>query len=163
MPAYTVINTTANLQVPLSVKVTGTEEGGGGGNSATPAFDLTTISGIVGLGSAMVYKWRKSDKRAGVVKDRTFVGAETTMAQAESLRQTDYGIEGLLGDLSKAINSIPGVPEESKKLISNQLEGWQKDNEAYYVKTPAKPTDLSSDPVVKKLGEVQKISERNPD
>jgi hypothetical protein len=154
-----VINTTANLQVPLSVKVTGADQPATG--STTPGFDAATITGLVGLGSAFVYRWKKADKRADTFKDRTTVGAQTAMNISESLRQTDYGIVDVLGSLSKAMNLIPGIPPDAVKLIDTQLQEWKKDNDAYYVRTPAKPTDISSDPVVKKLGEIQKITEKN--
>lgn len=158
------INTTANLQVPLSVKVTGTDEGAGAGagGSAIPAVDATTLGGLVSVAAGLVYRWKKSDKHEEKFDNRTVTAAQTTMTQAESLKQTDKGIEELLGGLSTAIGLIPGVPDQAKKIIENQLNGWKKDNQEYYENNPAKATDLSKDPIVKKLGEVQKISEKSP-
>lgn len=157
--AMAIINTTANLQVPLSVHVTGADQGTPA--SATPAFDAATITTIAGLASAFVYRWKKTDKRADTFKDRTVVGTQTAMQQAESLKQTDLGIADTLGALNKAISLIPGIPAEATRLIQSQLESWQKDNQAYYENKPAKSTDLSSDPIVKKLGEIQKITEKS--
>lgn len=159
LPALAIINTTASLQVPLSVHVTGADQPTTG--STTPGFDAATIAGLAGLASTFVYRWKKSDKRADVFKDRTVTAAETTMTQAESLKQTDLGIENMLSGLHSVINMIPGVPDDAKKIIADQLDGWKKDNQAYYENKPAKKTDLSSDPIVKKLGEVQKISEKS--
>lgn len=155
LAAMVVLNSTADVRVPLQVSV------GGQQNAATPAVDNATLAGLIGLAGTFVYRWRKSDKRADKFNNRTVVSAETTMTQAESLKATDMGIEEMLGGISKAINLIPGIPEDAKKILSTQLEAWQADNKAYYVNTPAKPTDLSTDMVVKKLGEVQKISEKN--
>lgn len=161
LTAMAVINTTANLQVPLSVHVTGADQPTTTSASSTPIFDAATISTIVGLGSAVAYRWKKSDKHETKFNDRTTTSAQTVMQTAESLKQTDVGIADTLTALNKAIALIPGVPPEATKLIQSQLESWQKDNQAYYNNSPAKPTDLSSDPVVKKLGEVQKITEKN--
>jgi hypothetical protein len=160
MAAMAVINTTANLQVPLSVHVTGADQPS---NTATPApaFDAATLSGLVGLGSALVYRWKKSDKHEERFDDRTTTSAQTIAGAAESLKQTDYGIQDTLSALSKAIALIPGVPPAATELISKELDQWKKDNEAYYQNTPSKSSDLSKDPVVKKLGEVQKITEKN--
>lgn len=158
--AMAVINTTANLQVPLSVHVTGADQPS---NTAAPApaFDAATLSSLVGLAGALAYRWKKSDKHEERFDNRTTTGAQTVMQQSESLKQTDKGIEETLGSIVKAVGLIPGVPPAATKLISDQLEAWQKDNESYYENTPAKPTDLSKDPIVKKLGEVQKITEKN--
>jgi len=160
------VNTTANLQVPLSVKVTGSEAGGengsgSGSGSTTPALDATTLGGLVSVAAGLAYRWKKSDKHENKFDNRTVTAAETVMTQAESLKQTDKGIEELLGGLSTAINLIPGVPDQAKKIIEDQLNGWRTDNQKYYENNPAKSTDLSPDPVVKKLGEVQKISEKS--
>lgn len=161
LPAFVIVNTTANLPVPLSVHVTGADQPSSTATTTTPAFDTATISALVGIGSAVAYRWRKSSKHEETFADRTTTAAETTMGQAESLRQTDYGVQDLLTSLSGAIALIPGVPPQAKELIDSQLKAWKQDNESYYVRTPAKPTDLSADPIVKKLGEVQKISEKN--
>lgn len=155
-----VVNSTADVKVPLSVTVGGQDTQQKA--TQTNAFDATTLTGLVGLGSALVYRWKKSDKHEATFDNRTQVGVNTQAQTAESLKQTDKGVEELLGGLSTAIGLIPGVPEEAKKIITDQLNGWKKDNEAYYVNTPAKPTDISKDPVVKKLGEIQKITEKNP-
>lgn len=156
-----VLNSSADVKVPLSVTVGG-QQNQGAPASATPAFDVTTIGGLISLGGALLYRWRKSDKHEHRYDNRTVTAAETTMNQAESLKQTDLGIEELLNGLSTAIGLIPGVPDQAKEVINTQLNAWKTDNRAYYVNTPAKATDLSSDMVVKKLGEVQKISEKNP-
>jgi hypothetical protein len=157
------VNTTANLQVPLSVKVTGTDaEGSGSGSgSTTPALDATTLTTAGAALVGLAVRWHKSEKHEQRFDDRTVTAAQTTMSQAESLKQTDKGIEELLNGLSTAIGMIPGVPDQAKKVIEDQLNGWRTDNQKYYENAPAKPTDLSKDPVVKKLGEVQKISEKN--
>lgn len=152
-----VLNSTADVKVPLQVTVGGQQNAA----SATPTFDVATITTLAGIGSALVYRWKKSDKHEAKFDDRTTTSAQTVMQSAESLKQTDKGIEELLGGLSTAIGLIPGVPPEATKIIQGQLDAWKKDNESYYVNTPAKPTDLSTDVVVKKLGEVQKITERN--
>lgn len=157
-----VLNSSADVRVPLQVTVGGQSQQGGIPASATPAFDATTLAGLASLAGGLVYRWKKSDKHEQKFDNRTVTAAETTMTQAESLKQTDLGIEELLGGLSTAINLIPGVPDQAKTLINTQLNAWKNDNKAYYVNTPAKATDLSSDMVVKKLGEVQKISEKNP-
>jgi hypothetical protein len=153
-----VVNSTADVKVPLSVTVGGGQEQAA---KQTTAVDATTLTGLVGLGSALVYRWRKSDKHEDKFDTRTEVGVNTQAQTAESLKSTDKGIEELLGGLSTAVGLIPGVPDEAKKIITDQLDAWKKDNQAYYVNTPAKPTDISKDPVVKKLGEIQKITEKN--
>jgi hypothetical protein len=155
-----VVNSTADVKVPLQVTVGGQESRGTAAAPAT-AIDATSLTGLVGLGSALVYRWIKSDKHEEKFDARTSVGVNTQAQTAESLKSTDKGIEELLGGLSTAVGLIPGVPDEAKKIITDQLNGWKKDNEAYYVNTPAKPTDISKDPVVKKLGEIQKITEKN--
>jgi len=159
--AFAVINTTANLQVPLSVHVTGADQPTAAAGSSTPAFDAATITTLAGLASAFIYRWKKSDKHETKFDNRTTTGAQTVMQTAESLKQTDIGIVDTLTSLNQAIALIPGVPKEATTLIESQLEAWKKDNQAYYNSSPAKPTDLSSDPIVKKLGEVQKITEKN--
>lgn len=161
LTAMAVINTTANLQVPLSVHVTGADQPTSAAPTNQTGFDAATITTLAGLGTAFIYRWKKSDKHEAKFNDRTTTGAQTTMQTAESLKQTDTGIADTLSALNKAIALIPGVPPEATKLIQSQLESWQKDNDAYYNNSPAKSTDLSSDPVVKKLGEVQKITEKN--
>ncbi len=160
LTALVVLNSSADVRVPLQVTVGGQSQDKAV-TTSQPVFDAATVTTLAGLGTAFIYRWKKSDKRAEKFNDRTVVGAETTMTQAESLKQTDVGIADTLGALNKAIGLIPGVPPEATKLISQQLEAWQKDNQAYYENNPAKKTDLSSDPVIKKLGEVQKISEKN--
>lgn len=162
LAAMVVLNSSADVRVPLQVTVGGAGQSQQqGGQVQQPAFDAATVSGFIGLASALVYRWKKSDKHEQKFDNRTLTSAETTMTQAESLKQTDLGIEDILGSLNGAIGLIPGVPPEAKKLIEEQLNAWKADNKAYYQNTPAKPTDLSPDPVVKKLGEVQKISEKN--
>jgi hypothetical protein len=155
-----VVNSTADVKVPLQVTVGGQQDNAVG--KATPtALDTTGLlasaSAIIGL----AVRWRKSDKHEDKFDARTTTSAQTQAGTAESLKQTDKGIEELLGSLSGVFNMIPGIPPEAKQLIGNQLDAWKKDNEAYYVNTPAKPTDLSKDVVVKKLGEIQKITEKN--
>jgi hypothetical protein len=155
-----VVNSTADVKVPLQVTVGGQTNGP---QAAAPvAFDGATITGLIGMASALAYRWKKSDKHEAKFDDRTTVSAQTQAGTAESLKQTDKGIEELLGSLSGVFNMIPGIPPEAKQLIGDQLQAWKKDNESYYVNTPAKPTDLSKDNVVKKLGEIQKITEKNP-
>jgi hypothetical protein len=159
LAAMVVLNSSADVRVPLSVTVGG---GQSGPQAAAPiAFDATTITGLVGLASALAYRWKKSDKHEQKFDNRTVTSAQTTMTQAESLKETDKGIEELLGGISTAVGLIPGVPDQAKKIIEDQLNAWKLDNQKYYDNNPAKPTDLSPDPVVKKLGEVQKISEPN--
>lgn len=163
LASLVVLNSSADVRVPLQVTVGGQNSANGGlPASATPAFDATTIGGLVSLGGAMLYRWKKSDKHEQKFDNRTVTAAETTMTQAESLKQTDLGIEELLSGVSTAIGLIPGVPDQAKDVINTQLNAWKNDNKAYYTNAPAKVTDLSPDPIVKKLGEVQKISEKNP-
>lgn len=155
-----VVNSTADVKVPLSVTV------GGQGQAEQKATQTNALdtTGLIASASAIIglaVRWRKSDKHEETFDKRTSVGVNTQAQTAESLKSTDKGIEELLGGLSTAIGLIPGVPDEAKKIITDQLDGWKKDNEAYYVNTPAKPTDISKDPVVKKLGEIQKITEKN--
>lgn len=159
IPTLAVVNTTASLQLPLSVQVSAPGQTAAG--STAPAFDAATVTTVAGLATAIAYRWKKSDKHENTFKDRTVTGAQTAMQTAESLRQTDYGIQEMLASISKSISLIPGVPVEAVKIIDSQLQDWQKDNESYYIRTPAKATDLSTDPIVKKLGEIQKISEKN--
>lgn len=159
LAAMVVVNSTADVKVPLSVTVGGSQQEQTA--KQTTAVDATTLTGLVGLGSALVYRWKKSDKHEEKFDARTTVGVNTQAQTAESLKSTDKGIEELLGGLSTAVGLIPGVPDEAKKIISDQLDAWKKDNQSYYVNTPAKPTDISKDPVVKKLGEIQKITEKN--
>lgn len=154
-----VLNSSADVHVPLQVTVGGQQQTAAA--SATPAFDAATISTLAGLGTAFVYRWKKSNKHENTFDDRTTTSAQTVMQSAESLKQTDKGIEELLGSLSTAVGLIPGVPPEAMKIIQGQLDAWKKDNQSYYENTPAKPTDLSKDVIVKKLGEVQKITEKN--
>src|SRR5690242_14177740 len=81
------VNTTANLQVPLSVKVTGSEAGGengSGSGSTTPALDATTLGGLVSVAAGLAYRWKKSDKHENKFDNRTVTAAETVMTQAES-------------------------------------------------------------------------------
>lgn len=156
--AMVVLNSSADVHVPLQVTVGGQQTTP---TSATPAFDAATISTMAGLATAFIYRWKKSDKHENTFDNRTTTSAQTIMQGAESLKQTDKGIEELLGGLSSAIGLIPGVPPEAIKIIQGQLEAWKADNQKYYDNAPAKPTDLSKDPVVKKLGEVQKITEKN--
>jgi len=158
LAAMVVLNSTADVKVPLQVTVGGQQQGGG---STTPALDVTTIGGIVSLAGAVAYRWKKSNKHEDKFDDRTTTSTQTVMQTAESLKQTDTGIVDTLASITKAISLIPGIPPEATKLVTDQLEAWKKDNEAYYVNTPAKPTDLSADPIVRKLGEVQKITEKN--
>lgn len=151
--AMVVLNSSADVRVPLSVTV-----GGGSGQAQpvtqTPAFDTATISGIIALAGGFFYRMKQGQTREKV-------GAQTTMLQAESLKQTDKGVQDLTCALSKVVSMIPGIPEEAKHLINNEMNAWISDNTKYYENTPAKPTDLSKDPIVKKLGEVQKISEKS--
>lgn len=155
-----VLNSTADVRVPLQVTVGGQDNTVG--KAAPTALDTTGLlasaSAIIGL----AVRWRKSDKHEVKFDARTTTSAQTQAGTAESLKQTDKGIEELLGSLSGVVNLIPGIPDQAKQLIDTQLQAWKKDNEAYYVNTPAKPTDLSKDNVVKKLGEIQKITEKNP-
>ena len=161
LAAMVVVNSTADVKVPLQVTVGG-QDNNTVGKAAPTALDTTGLlasaSAIIGL----AVRWRKSDKHEDKFDARTTVSAQTQAQTAESLKQTDKGIEELLGSLSGVFNMIPGIPPEAKQLIGDQLQAWKKDNEAYYVNTPAKPTDLSKDNVVKKLGEIQKITEKNP-
>ena len=159
LASMVVLNSTADVRVPLQVTVGGQQ--GITSGPATPAFDTATLTGIVGLASALAYRWKKSNKHEDRFDDRTTTSAQTIMQGAESLKQTDKGIEETLGSIVKAVGLIPGVPPDAVKLVSDQLEAWHNDNQAYYENAPAKPTDLSKDPVVKKLGEVQKITEKN--
>lgn len=163
LTSLVLLNSSADVRVPLQVQVGAAGEPVGGSNTATtgtPAFDVTTIGGLIGLGSAMFYRWKKSDRHEKKFDERTTVGTQTIMSEAESLKNTDLGIADTLQSLSKAIALIPGVPPDTIKIIDNQLEAWKDDNKAYYEHNPAKPTDLSNDMVVKKLGEVQKITEK---
>lgn len=163
LTSLVLLNSSADVRVPLQVQVGAAGEPVGGNNTATtgtPAFDVTTIGGLIGLGSAMFYRWKKSDRHEKMFGNRTEVSTQTIMQGAESLKNTDLGIEDTLASLSKAIALIPGIPPEATKLVNDQLQAWKDDNNAYYEHSPAKPTDLSNDMVVKKLGEVQKIQER---
>ena len=156
-----VLNSTADVRVPLQVTVGGQQDNTVG-KAAPTALDST---GLIASASAIIglaVRWKKSDKHEAKFDDRTTVSAQTQAQTAESLKQTDKGIEELIGSISSIVNVIPGIPDEAKKLIGDQFSGWKKDNESYYVNTPAKPTDLSKDNVVKKLGEIQKITEKNP-
>lgn len=149
-----VLNSSADVRVPLQVTVGANSGGQAQPVTQTPAFDTATISGILGLAGATFYRWKQGQTREKV-------GAQTIMTQAESLKQTDKGVQDLTCALSKAVNLIPGVPDEAKHLINNEMNAWISDNIKYYDNNPAKPTDLSKDPIVKKLGEVQKISEKS--
>jgi hypothetical protein len=157
-----VLNSSADVRVPLQVTVGGQQQGlSQTSGPAAPAFDTATVTGLVGLASALAYRWKKSNKHEDRFDDRTTTSAQTIMQGAESLKQTDKGIEETLGSIVKAVGLIPGVPPDAVKLVSDQLEAWHNDNQAYYENAPAKPTDLSKDPIVKKLGEIQKITEKN--
>lgn len=160
LTALVVLNSSADVRVPLQVTVGGQEQDKTV-TTSQPVFDAATISGFIGLASAFIYRWKKSDKHETKFDNRTTTGAQTVMQTAESLKQTDIGIVDTLTSLNQAIALIPGVPKEATTLIESQLEAWKRDNQAYYNSSPAKPTDLSSDPIVKKLGEVQKITEKN--
>jgi hypothetical protein len=146
-------NTTVQLPVPIQVEV-----GGGTNHNASPIpLDAATITGLVGIGSAFVYRWKQSDKRQKV-------GAQTDLAVANSLKQTDRGVADTLCKIGQAIEQIPGVPEEAKKLIKGEMDAWNKDNEQYYDKTSPNPeTDMSKDPVVQVMGQVQKQTEKTED
>ena len=148
-----VLNSTADVRVPLQVTVGG--QGTAGVAQAAPvAIDATTVTGVIAALGATFYRWKQGQTREKV-------GAQTTMLQAESLKQTDKGVQDLTCTLSKVVDMIPGIPDEAKKLINNEMNAWISDNVKYYDNNPAKPTDLSKDPIVKKLGEVQKISEKS--
>jgi len=155
LAAMVVLNSSADVRVPLQVTVAGqSAQGNGTAQTAPVALDATTITGVVAALGATFYRWKQGQTREKV-------GAQTTMLQAESLKQTDKGVQDLTCALSKVVNMIPGVPDEAKHLINTEMNAWISDNVKYYENNPAKVTDLSKDPIVKKLGEVQKISEKS--
>lgn len=153
--AMVVLNSSADVRVPLQVTVGGQSSAGSGTAQAAPvALDATTISGMIALAGGFFYRMKQGQTREKV-------SAQTTMLQAESLKQTDKGVQDLTCALSRVVDMIPGVPDAAKQLINNEMNAWISDNVKYYENNPAKPTDLSKDPIVKKLGEVQKISEKS--
>ena len=161
LAAMVVLNSSADIRVPLSVTVGSSPNGAAVQQAAQPLFDATTLAALAGLASSLFYRWKKSDKHEELFNNRTTTSAQTVAQQADSLKATDKGIEELIGNLGAVVNMIPGVPQQAKDLITTQLQAWQRDNQAYYENKPAKPTDLSPDPVIKKLGEIQKTSEKN--
>jgi hypothetical protein len=147
-----VANTTVQLPVPISVHV---NEPGGGGVSAIPGVDVATITGLVGTAGAFAYRWKQSNKRQ-------IVGTETQGQVADSLKKTDIGVNEFIATMAQAADHLP-IPDDLKKTIKDQASAWDKDITAYYDKTGSKPYDLSSDPVVRKQGEIQKITEPTTD
>jgi hypothetical protein len=144
-----VANTTVQLPVPISVHVN--EPGGGGGAVAVPGLDVATITGLVGTAGAFVYRWKQSNKRQ-------IVGTETQGQVADSLKKTDVGVNDFIATMAQAADHLP-IPDDLKKSIKDQASAWNKDIEAYYDKTTSKPYDLSNDPVIRKQGEIQKVTE----
>jgi len=141
-----VATTTVQLPVPLIVHVNEP-----GGAAAVPGLDVATITGLVGTAGAFAYRWKQSNKRQ-------IVGTETQGQVVDSLKQTDVGVNGFIATMAQAADHLP-IPDDLKKSIKDQATAWNKDIGAYYDKTGSKPYDLSNDPVIRKQGEIQKVTE----
>lgn len=160
---YYIVNATVPLTIPLQINPNA------GSPTATAAaqapitttqsilgipIDAATISSVVALASGFIYRWKKTDTRQAT-------STETVAKVADSVKDTDYSTKDVVNLLSKVVDNIPNFDEGIKQQVKNVAQEWNSDLTALYEKNTVAKTDLSSDPIVKKLGEVQKMTERN--
>lgn len=161
---YYIVNATVPLTIPLQINP---NTGGGTSTTTTTAavpnttqsilgipLDAATISSIIALATGFLYHRKKSDTRQTVQ-------TETTAKVADSVKDTDYGSKEIVNLLSGIVDYVPNLDDGIKQQVKNAAAEWNSDVTALYEKSTVAKTDLSSDPIVKKLGEVQKQTERN--
>jgi hypothetical protein len=159
--SYYIVNATVPLTIPLQISpnAVGTATTAPQATPTTQSIlgiplDAATISGLIGLGTTFLYRWKKND-------NRQTVQTQTTAKVADSLKDTDYGNKEIVNLLAGIVDQLPTLSQELKDKVKTAADEWNSDVEALYEKQTTAKTDLSSDPVIRKLGEVQKQTERN--
>jgi hypothetical protein len=156
-----VVNATVPVTIPLQISpnaappVTANAASTAAPNSILGfPIDAATISSVIALASGFIYKSKKTDTKQSIQ-------TETTAKVADSVKETDYGAKEIVNLLAKIVDNVPNLDEQTKQQVKAAAQEWNSDVAALYEKNSISQTDLSSDPIVKKLGEVQKMTERH--
>jgi hypothetical protein len=144
-----------------------------GNAAANTALDATGITGIIGLGTALLAMYR-DHQGSKTADNRTQALVSTQATTVNSLKASDQAaasdaaglnaltmklcenpdIAKLLTSPTSAEHGINGQPVAD--FIKTQANGWDSSNKQYYDNSIPHPGDTSKDPVVAQAAQIAK-------
>jgi predicted flap endonuclease-1-like 5' DNA nuclease len=149
------------------------------GNQTSTVLDATGITGVIGLGTALLAAYRDHQGQK-TAENRSQALVNTQATTVNSLKASDQAakddaaglnaltmklcenpdIAKLLNEPTNAEHGINGQPVAD--FIKTQATGWDTSNKQYYDSSHPMPGDTSKDPVVAQAASIAKSTVPTP-